>query len=339
MTDFNVLLTGCSVFTKEIAECLKNNEDGANVKVIGVNCDKSQLPNNCLDYAYVVPKVCDPTYIDELIRICLLHNVRIVIPYLTCEIEILAEQNDKFIEKGILLSVSPIEQIRIANNKASLHSIFSRFMPRQKVLTCYTDIYDFIAQTPAESNICCKLCKKSGGQGFAIVDDVRANDISLLGRTGGKTYITTAQLEEMVLKSQEDIILQEYIKGFDYSVCLLLDHGRVVNEVGYIGYSINSGAIMQGEIVKHDKAYKIAEKICCDLNLDGNVCVDFIVNGNEATLLEVNPRINATIAFCSKAGVNLVYQRCKLLLGEEVASCTPKYGLKMKKYYAADYYI
>ena len=83
----------------------------------------------------------------------------------------------------------------------------------------------------------------------------------------------------------------------------------------------------------------IAEEVCRELRLDGNVCVDFIVNGDKATLLEVNPRVNATIAFCAKAGVNLLYQRCKQLLGEEIDVCTPLYGLKMMKYYAADYYV
>ena len=341
MKSFNVLLTGCSVFTHEIVGCLKYNDEGVDVKVIGVNCDESQLPKSCLDFAYVVPKVSEPSYVDKLLKVCQLHDVQILIPYLTCELKILAAQELKFRSNGIHLSVSPLETLRIANDKVKLYEEFSCFMPKQIVLTSYTDIYDFVFSLDknGEKPVCCKLGDKSGGQGFAIVDNVKANNICLLGRTGGKTYITTAQLEEMVLQKNNEIILQEYCEGYDYSVCLLLDHGKVLNIVGYIGYHINSGAIMQGEIMKHDKAYQIAEYISSELKLDGNVCVDFVINGNMATLLEINPRVNASIAFCAKAGANLLFQRCKQLLGEGVRKTEPKYGLKMMKYYAADYYV
>lgn len=340
MKDFNVLLTGCSVFTHEISECLKKNDDGVRVKVVGVNSSVSQLPKNGVDYSYVVPMASDAMYADELIRICLLHNVDVVIPCLTCELEILAAQMSKFENNGIRISISTKESLEIANNKIKIYERFARVMPKQKVLACNADLHGFVAQTTLKGGVvCCKLCNKSGGQGFAIIDDIKANDINLLGRTGGKIYITTAQLEEMARKSQERIILQEYVEGYDYSVCLLLDHGKVLNKVGYIGYAINSGAIMQGMIMKHDEAYRIAEDVCSELYLDGNVCVDFIVNGDKATLLEINPRVNATIAFCAKAGMNLLYQRCKQLLGEKVKVSTPCYGLKMMKYYAADYFV
>lgn len=341
MNSFSVLLTGCSVFTHEIVECLKDNNEGVDVKVVGVNCNEAQLPKACIDFAYPVPRVSEPSYVDEIIRICLLHDVKIVIPYLTCELEILASQVDKFSSKGIHLSVSPLETLCVANDKLLLHERFNRFMPKQKVLTDYTDVPDFIFKlgNGGTKPVCCKLSNKSGGQGFAVVDDVKANNISLLGRTGGKLYITTAQLEEMVLHTDNQIILQEYSEGYDYSVCLLLDQGKVLSEVGYIGYYINSGAIMQGEIMKHDEAYRIAEYVCSELKLDGNVCVDFIVNDGKAILLEINPRVNASIAFCAKAGVNLLFQRCQQLLGEKIKKVEPHYGLKMIKYYAADYYV
>lgn len=338
MNSFNVLLTGCSVFTHEIVECLRNNSEGVCVKVVGVNCEESQLPKACLDFAYVVPKVSEPSYVDEILKICLLLDVKVVFPYLTCELEILAAQKRKFDSNGVHLSISPLEALRVANNKVSLYERFSRFMPKQTTLTSYTDIYDFIDQGGSKT-LCCKLEDKSGGQGFAIIDDEKANNVSLLGRTGGKIYITTMQLENMVLQVEKQIILQEYCDGYDYSVCLLLDHGKVLNEIGYIGYYINSGAVMQGEIMKHEEAYRIAECVCSELKLDGNVCVDFIINGDRAILLEINPRVNASIAFCAKAGVNLIFQRCKQLLGGNVQKSEPNYGLKMMKYYAADYYV
>lgn len=96
---------------------------------------------------------------------------------------------------------------------------------------------------------------------------------------------------------------------------------------------------MSGEIEKHDEAYRIAAEITKGLQLDGNLCFDFIVEKEKAWLLEVNPRINATLPFCSKAGANLAYLRCLQMLGYNVTQPDVKYGLKMKKYYESEYYL
>lgn len=61
-------------------------------------------------------------------------------------------------------------------------------------------------------------------------------------------------------------------------------------------------------------------------------------------LLECNPRINASIGFCWKAGVNLVYLRCKQLMGELeekdfLAGSNIKEGLRMQKYYESEYFF
>ena len=47
----------------------------------------------------------------------------------------------------------------------------------------------------------------------------------------------------------------------------------------------------------------------------------------------------ATIPFIAKAGADLVYLRCKQLLGEPIdTNVSFDYGLKMVKYYDAHYY-
>ena len=76
------------------------------------------------------------------------------------------------------------------------------------------------------------------------------------------------------------------------------------------------------------------------LELDGNACFDFIIlPSGRPLLLECNPRISATIPFIAKAGADLVYLRCKQLLGEPIdTNVSFDYGLKMVKYYDAHYY-
>jgi predicted ATP-grasp superfamily ATP-dependent carboligase len=64
-----------------------------------------------------------------------------------------------------------------------------------------------------------------------------------------------------------------------------------------------------------------------------------IDKNGKAHLLECNPRINASIPFIAKAGVDLVYLRCKMLAGEPVDNTAEiDYGLKMVKYYECHYF-
>ena len=128
--------------------------------------------------------------------------------------------------------------------------------------------------------------------------------------------------------------------GTDYRVCVLADHGKVKTLCGFVGYSMEYGAVTQGEIVRNDEAYAMARNLTEKLELDGNACFDFIIQPDGSpVLLECNPRISASIPFIAKAGADLVYLRCKQLLGEPFdTSISYDYGLKMVKYYDSHYY-
>lgn len=341
MKDFNVLITGCSRFSKEIIDCLKNNEDGAHVKVVGVDCNPNNLLHTNVDFTRIVPRITEASYIDTLIGICCEYDVKIILPYITSELELLSANKEKFAKYGIKVSVMDQDILAIANNKIKLQQRFPQFMPKQDIATNKAAIEKFAMEVGyPEKMFCCKLSDKCGGQGFAIVNDEKANDLSCIGVYDTKKYVTFEHLCKLVENTSATVMLQEYVEGYDYSVCLVADKGKIVGIVGYIGYTMAFGAVMRGEIFKNDKAYRIAEQVSNELCLDGNICMDFIIRDKEATLLEINPRINATVPFCAKAGVNLPYIRCKQLLGEPICQQKePNYGLKMNKFYEAEYFV
>ena len=70
------------------------------------------------------------------------------------------------------------------------------------------------------------------------------------------------------------------------------------------------------------------------LELDGQADFDFRYDkdGNPI-LMEVNPRIAATMKIFKEGGMNLVYLRIKQLLGEELPKIDVKYGVKLVRRY------
>lgn len=340
MRDFSVLMTSCSPRKTGIIHCLKDNEDGAKVKVYCTNCDRNELPslNDC-DGAYVVPRNNSSGYIDALLSICKELDIDILIPRLSSELEVIASNITLFERIGVKVSVTNLIGLNISNNKLRIYERYYDLMPAQVVGVNSSTVREF---ANSHSSFCCKLPKSSGAAGFAIVDNQLCDDVNLFHAYGKKHYISVEHLCRIVDSQKINYILQEYILGNDYTVSLLADNGKVTHICGYIGLEMEYSCIMQGEIMKNEIAFEISRRIVSDLNLSGNIGIDFILKDNgDVILLEVNPRMNATLPFVAKAGCNMPYLRCKQLLGYDITheGQEVKEGLKMRKKYVAEYYV
>ena len=337
-----VLITGCNRHSKALVRSLKNNRDRRLVEVIGINNNPDEILRTEVDEAIVAPPVTDPKYVDWLLDLCTSKKVDVVLPFVTAELPVLALNREKLESTGTKISVSSYRSVVIANDKERMGQRFSSIMPRQTLAHSANDVIRFAKKIGYYTGtpMCCKLTGRSGGTGFAIIDDKRCLDITIFNKAGVNRYISFEQLCEIVEKVDADILLQEYIEGPDYSVCVLADNGQANLMCGLIGYAMEFGAYMRGEILKNDKAYEITKKLVKDLGLDGNACFDFVLRADGTpVLLECNPRINAGIPFLEAAGADLAYLRCKQLLGEPVPDeLNIKYGLKMVKYYETYFY-
>ena len=94
-------------------------------------------------------------------------------------------------------------------------------------------------------------------------------------------------------------------------------------------------SMAQASVLQYDElAYKVSEQVIDLLQMDGNVGFDFMRNDREeAVLMDINPRITATISIMAAGGVNLPYLRVKQLLGEELPKCEPQYGTRIRRRY------
>ena len=337
-----VLITGCGRHSKSLVESLKHNPDGERVEIIGINNNPDNILRVSVDKSIIAPSITAPDYIQWLYNLCETEKVDVVLPYITAELPIVANAQDYLEESGAKISVSSPESLRVANDKIALAEYFGDVMPRQMVVTSSEEIRHFARKIGyyKDTKLCCKLADKCGGTGFAILDEHKYLDINTFGKIGVPRYMSIEQLCEIADKLNVKIILQEYIPGTDYSVCVLADHGKMVYECGFAGYTMEFGAVTSGEILKNKKAYEIAERAVKFLELDGNCCFDFIIKENgDAVLLECNPRLNATLPFVEAAGAPLAYYRCKQLLGGKLPKTLDiNYGLKMVKYYESYYY-
>lgn len=341
MRSINVLITCSNIHVKNMIDCLKNNYEGTKVNVYCVNSVEWDLPNDgeC-DGAFVVPKVTDESYFPALLDLCKMLKIDVVFPVTSIDLDAMAEHKEGFEKHGIHISVTSPESMRIANDKIALHKMFGEYMPKQIVPQSVNSAIRFMRK--AEGLICCKVANMCGGRGFAVVDNEKCLDVDLFHRFGKKHYISRDQLYKIIRRQDYNVIVQEYKEGLDYSVSVLADKGRVTHICGYVGYALEFGSMMFAEIKPNEHAYEIARTICEKLKLDGNACFDFILGDDgKVTLLEINPRVNASLNFVSNAGCNMFYLRCKQLLGYdyEYDQQEINVGFKMKKYFETRYFI
>ena len=336
-----VLITGCNNHFQGIERCLHDNYENERIITIGTDCNPNHLIGTGCTKTYVVPRSDNPDYIPKMLEICKENSVDVILPFVTTELLIMAKNKDKFDAIGTKVSVSSLESIMIANDKIELYKSFPDLMPYQTVIETPEEVDAFAEKIGyPKTKFCCKIPDGCGGNGFSVIDEKLGRNIRLRNKCGVAGHITKDMLKELVANFDGKIILSEYITGKDYSVCVLADRGKALYKCGYIGYEMDYGCVLLGEILQNEMAYDIADRVCAELGLDGNVCFDFMVDSNgKASLLEINPRLSASLAFVAAAGLNLPYLRCKQLLGTDVRRYSPevKYGLKMRKFYECEY--
>lgn len=336
-----VLITGCNNHFQGIERCLHDNYENEEILTIGTDCNPNHLLGTGCGRTFTVPRSDNADYIPTMLGICDEMNVDVILPFVTTELHVMAENAHRFADIGTAVSVSSPESINVANNKIAMYNRFSKYMPHQRVVSGSDGVAAFAQEIgyPAV-RFCCKLPESCGGNGFSVVDEKLGRDIRFRNKCGVAGFVTLDMLKELADNYAGELILSEYIAGKDYSVCVLADHGKVLYRCGYIGFEMDYGCVMLGEIRKNDRAYEIVDAVCEDLGIDGNACFDFMLGDDgRVMLLEVNPRLSASLPFVAKAGLNLPYLRCKQLLGFDIAKYDPhvRYGLKMRKYYECEY--
>jgi len=329
-----------------VVQALKNNRDHREIEVIGINSEELNILRTEVDKFLIAPSIADPTYTDWLEGVCRSESIDIVFPFFQLELPLAVQYRPRLEAIGTRVSITSAESLALVNDKIKMARQYPRFMPRQAVVKNSTDVRAFAHLIGYYAHrdgvtggmpMCCKLAGCSAGYGFAVIDELKSLDMYLLNKA--KRYISLDQLCKMVdhgwlKRIPHEVILQEYVEGTEYCVCVLAANGTVAGMCGFMGDSIEGGAYTSGMILKNEAAYAIAREVVEDSGLDGNACFDFIIRPDgRPVLLECNPRLSAGIAFPEAAGADFVYQRCRQLMGEDFArEYDIDYGLKMMRY-------
>ena len=340
MRDLTILTTASGAqFMPGLVSCLHNNGE-RKVKVIGVDMKSDETLLQMVDEYFLVPSASDPHYVDALLEICSNEKVDVLMPFMSSELEELQRRRSEFKAVGTMLSVSDGDAIAISNNKLALYEFMAvrglrtpKYCPVRN-LEEFDKAFEYIGYP--QKAVCLKATESSGSRGIRIVDPTKSKFDILFYEKPNSFFISYDELRGILAErpSFPEMMAMEYLPGEEYSVDLLADRGKILYMAGRES-NVNLASIPQvATLRKNDEAYEIAEKVIGALELDGNADLDFKFDENgHPVLMEINPRIAATMQIFKEGGLNLSYLRVKQLIGEELPEVNIEYGIKMHRRY------
>jgi carbamoyl-phosphate synthase large subunit len=151
-----------------------------------------------------------------------------------------------------------------------------------------------------------------------------------LGRGGSGVAVTDQPVDMTGMISQELAI------GDEYTVDVLCDlEGVPLYVVPRIRGAVRDGKSTKGVVVRHRQVEDLVRRLCAATCFQGPVNVQVFADGEDVTVIEVNPRISGGMALGFAATENWIPLICRLLDGEEVAATAPvQWGMQMMRFYA-----
>lgn len=321
-------------------KCFKNVKE-RNIRVVGVDMSSDPSAKFLVDAFYQVPAASAPNYVDIMLDICKKENVDVYFPNVSAEVSAVVARKDEFEALGVKLSVSNMESVAISNNKLKTYEALEKAgIPVPRYYGVHT-VEDFVEGMKymgyPEKPVCIKIVDGSGSRGVRIIDSTKSRYDIFVKEKPNSFYISYDDMLSMLQSAPaplHEMMLVECMHGPEFTVDLLAEKGKALYIVGRNNVD-SLMSIAQASVLQYDElAYKVSEQVIDLLKMDGNVGFDFMRNDKEeAVLMDINPRITATISIMAAGGVNLPYLRVKQLLGEELPECEPQFGTRIRRRY------
>jgi carbamoyl-phosphate synthase large subunit len=341
LKDIRVFITGAGAPGAPGIIKLLRKVTERNIEIFGGDArPEISVGEGLLDKIFQIPFPESPDFIEKVLQICLNEKVDIVIPLVTRELSVFAENRGLFIEKGIPVSVSDPEPLTISNNKYLLmkfcreNNIPVPAFHLVKSLNEFREAARLLGYP--EEKICFKPPVSNGLRGFRIIDDSQDRLFSLMNEKPNNIYISFDEFISICNSAHTfpELIVMEYLPGDEYSVDVLVDKGRYISAIPRSRDHIKMGISFVGTVVQDLEIINYSRRVVEGLKLNGNIGLQFKRDKNGIPkIIESNPRVQGTIVLCTAAGENMVYEAVKLGIGEEVPVPKVNWGVKMIRFW------
>jgi carbamoyl-phosphate synthase large subunit len=326
-----------------IIHCLKQDPS---ISLTVADANPNAIGKHLTDDFVNIPPASDKHFIDALLEICAAKKIQALLPLVTRELLPLANAMEKFKETGTVVLVSPAASIEIANDKGKLYQFLEWRgidVPQYHIAENIEQFKNAVASLGYPgTTVCFKPCISNGSRGFRIIDPSINEAALLFNEKPGHTFITYDDAVRILASTNfPELLISEFLPGEEYSVDCIADNGRTIIAIPRTRIKMIQGISVEGQFVYEETIIAYCEKIIHELQLHGNIGLQVKRASNgKFLLLEINPRVQGTIAAALGAGVNLPLIAIQHAVGKPIdpsALCI-KWGTKFSRHWQEVFY-
>lgn len=235
------------------------------------------------DGMFEVPRCSSPAFVPAMTDLCAREGVRLVVPTIDPELEILAEHSDELRRVGALVAVSHPDTARIGTDKALTHE----WLKREGFPTVEQRTARSVLEDPAgwPFPTIAKPCRGSASIGVRVVRDPAELEIW----TRGGEYI-----------------VQTLATGNEYTVDVFADRsGKVRCAVPRRRIEVRAGEVSKSVTVRSEIIARTASALCERLpGPFGMLSVQMFLDDTtgRVNVIEINPRVGGGYPLSWEAG-------------------------------------
>lgn len=240
------------------------------------------------DKRYLVPRIDDPTYIDRILAIAKDNNVGAITTLIDPEIELLANNRERFAKEGITV---------LAPSKETAHHCFDKY-----------DMYLYLTSKGIPTPLTYDSLEhfEEGLAKCDIAFPVFIKPRTGSGSVGAHRVDTMEQLRDDFAKGDFQYIIQEMMTTGDCDADVYIDCITHEPVAAFSKRKLETklGGANKTISFKDPQLFAFIKEICKVLEFNGPVDMDFWYRDGHYLLSEVNPRFGGAYLHAFGAGVD-----------------------------------
>lgn len=282
----NILVLSCGTRNK-IVQYFKR-EIGGEGQVIAT--DNSELAPALYDADkyYIVPKIDDEGYLNEILSICRENNVKAVISLIDTELSLLAKYKQEFLNIGTVPVISDYDLIELCFNKYAFYELLidNQFKTIKSYINkelFYEDLENGLINFPV------------------FVKPVKGSASINISKVTTKVEI------ESLFNRHNNLMIQEYMDGIEYGADVYIDmiSGEPVAIFIKEKVKMRAGETDKSTSFKDIKLFDLIKKFVKTTGFRGIIDIDIFKVDDEYYISEVNPRFGGGYPHAFECGVNV----------------------------------
>lgn len=311
----NILIASCGRRNKIVQYFKKELKNEG--KVFVADCSELAPALYDADEYFIVPKITDPNYIDELLSICKQKNVQAIFTLIDPEISLLAENRNRFLEIGTIPITSELDAVNMSFDKYLLYQFLLEY--GFNTIKSYIDKEDFYEAL------------NKGEIFFPVFVKPRTGSASInIHKIDSKEEI------ELLFSQFDDLMIQQFMDGTEIGADVYID--LISNEVVSIftkeKITMRAGETDKSVSIKDEKLFSLIGKFVEKAGFQGMIDIDLFKVDGEYYISEVNPRFGGGYPHAYECGVNFPKLLINNLNNQENEKAIGEYeeGIQMMKY-------